>query len=70
MLLFLNICKQIFHISHVSISQNVKGVLMWNFRHIFSYEEEDIDIGRFLNLSVALINDLTFLDKKTLNDLY
>ena len=27
-LLFLNICKQTFHISHARISQEVKGVLM------------------------------------------
>ena len=27
-LLFLNVCKQTFHISHVRISQNLKGVLM------------------------------------------
>ena len=30
----LNVCKQIFHISHVRISQKVKGVLMWNLQHI------------------------------------
>ena len=34
-LLFVNVCKQTFHISHVRISQNVKGVLMRNIRHIF-----------------------------------
>ena len=33
-LLFLNVCKQTFHISHVHISQKVKGVLMWNLWHI------------------------------------
>ena len=33
---FLNVCKQTFHISHSRISQEVKGVLMWNFQHIIS----------------------------------
>ena len=33
-LLILNVCKQTFHISHVRISQKVKGVLMWNLQHI------------------------------------
>ena len=32
--MFLNVCKNTFHISHVRISQKVKGVLMWNFRHL------------------------------------
>ena len=31
--MFLNVCKQIFHISHVRISQKVKGVLIWNLQH-------------------------------------
>ena len=31
--MFLNICKQTFHISHVRISQKV-GALMWNLQHI------------------------------------
>ena len=31
---FLNVCKQFYHISHVHVSQNVTGVLMWNLRHI------------------------------------
>ena len=34
-LVFMNVCKQTFHISHVHIFQKVKGVLMWNLRHIF-----------------------------------
>ena len=32
--MFLNICKQTFHISHVHISQKVKGVLLQNIQHI------------------------------------
>ena len=32
--MFLNICKQTFHKSHMRISQKVKGVLMWNLQHI------------------------------------
>ena len=34
LLLFLNVCKQTFHISNVDISQNVKDVLMWNLQHV------------------------------------
>ena len=34
--MFLNVCKQTFHISHVRISQKVKGVLMWDPQHIIS----------------------------------
>ena len=49
MLLFLNIFKQTFHISHVPISQKVKGVKKGEiFNILFSYEGEDID--RFPNL--------------------
>ena len=33
-LLFLNVCKQCFNISHVRILQKVKGVLMQNLQHI------------------------------------
>ena len=32
--MFLNVCKQTFHLSHVRISQKVTGVLMWNLQHI------------------------------------
>ena len=31
---FLNVSKQTFHISHVRISQKVKGVLMQNLQYI------------------------------------
>ena len=34
-LLFLSVCTQTFHIYHVHISQNVKGVLMQNLRRYF-----------------------------------
>ena len=34
MLLFLNVCKQTFHTSHMHMSQKVKGVLTWNLQHI------------------------------------
>ena len=34
MLLLLNVCKQTFHISHLRVSQKVKGILMWNLQHI------------------------------------
>ena len=36
MLLFLNVCKQTFRISHERMSQNVKAVLMWILPHIVS----------------------------------
>ena len=32
--MFLNVCKQTFHVSHVRISQKVKVVLMWNLQHV------------------------------------
>ena len=32
--MFENVCKQTFHISHVHISQKVKGDLVWNLWHI------------------------------------
>ena len=32
--MFLNVCKQTFHMSHGCISQKVKDVFMWNFQHI------------------------------------
>ena len=34
--MFLNVCKQTFHISDVRIFQKGKSVLMWNLQHIFS----------------------------------
>ena len=37
-----DVCKQTFHIFHVRISQNVKGVLMWNLRYIVFMLSEDI----------------------------
>ena len=33
-MLFLNVCKQPFHITHVCISQKVKSLLVWNLQHI------------------------------------
>ena len=38
-LLFLNVCKPTFHISHMRISQNIKVVLMWNFWYIFMWRK-------------------------------
>ena len=48
--MLLNVCKQTFHISHVRISQKVKGVLIWNeiFNILFSHKDEDI--STFSNL--------------------
>ena len=34
-LLFLNVCKQIFHISQVRISEKVKGVLMQDIIYLY-----------------------------------
>ena len=31
--MFLNVCKQTFHILHVRISQKLKSVLIWNLQH-------------------------------------
>ena len=41
--MFLNVGNQVFHITHVHIFENAKGVLMWNLRHNFSYKVEDIE---------------------------
>ena len=43
------VCKKTFHMSHVRISQIVKGILIRNLQDIFSYENEDI--GKFSNLN-------------------
>ena len=32
--MFLNVCKETFHVSHVHASQKVKDILMWNVQHI------------------------------------
>ena len=42
-ILFLNVCKQTFHVYHVHIFQKVKRVMMWNLQQIFSFAGEDID---------------------------
>ena len=51
-LLLLKVCKKTFQISHVRISQNLKGILMWNLRHIIYWHifMWNKDSGRFLNL--------------------
>ena len=48
MLLFLNVCKQTFHISDVRISQKVKSDFFEIFNILLSYE--DGNVGRFSNL--------------------
>ena len=45
-LLFLNVCKQIFHISHVRISQKVKSYNMKSSAYLCSYEDKNIDLHR------------------------
>ena len=55
--MFLNDCKQTFYISHVRISQKVKGVLMWNLQHIISYEDKYI--GWFSNPHKCTFNYFT-----------
>ena len=45
MLLFLNVCKQTFHISHVCVCPNLNGAVMWNlfmFMHIYVYVKAKI----------------------------
>ena len=44
----MNVCKQNVCVSHVRISQKLKGVLCEIFNILFSSEDEDI--GRFWNL--------------------
>ena len=48
MVLFLNVCKQTFHMPHVGISHNEKCVLMRIF-DVLLFACEDEDIGRFSN---------------------
>ena len=55
-LLFPNVCKQAFHISHVRISQKLKGEI---FKILFSYEDEDI--GRFSYLHQSTFKEITRL---------
>ena len=52
--MFLKICKQTFHISHVCIFQKVKGVLMWNIQHIKTKILADFQFC----ISVPLIDNL------------
>ena len=51
-LLFLNVCKQTFHISYVRISQKVKVFWCDISNILLSYENKDI--GRFWNLHSAI----------------
>ena len=53
--MFLNVCKQILHISHVRISQKVKGVLMWNLQHIFLHMKTKILADFQICISAPLI---------------
>ena len=53
--MFLNVCKQTFHISQVRVSQKVKDVLMLNLKMLFSYEDFQICISVPLNLLGNLV---------------
>ena len=45
--MFLNVCKQTIHISHVHIFQNVKVVLMWNLpTSYFRSSHPDVFLGK------------------------
>ena len=54
-ILFLNACKQTFHILYVCISQNVKDVIMWNLWHIFVHVKTNIQADFQICISVPLI---------------
>ena len=54
-LLFLNVCNENFHVSHMCISQNVKGVLMWNSRHYFHVKTKIlVDFQICISMSLIL----------------
>ena len=53
--MFVTVCKQTFHISHVGISQKVKDVLIWNLKHIILCEDEYS--GKFSNLHSCTFNN-------------
>ena len=58
-LLFWNVYKQIFHISHVHISQNVKGALLRRFQHIifmWRWKYWQISKSALVHLQVALLH--------------
>ena len=57
MLLFLNVCKQTFHIPHVGISHNEKCILMRIF-DVLLFACEDEDIGRFSNTLKSMLQRL------------
>ena len=54
--MFLNVCKQTFHISYMCISQNVKSVLMWNIWHIIFMWRRRILADFQISISVPLRN--------------
>ena len=73
--MFLNVCKQTFHISHMSISRKVKGVLMSNLQHYVHMKAKilaDFQICISVPLRTPLdgcfwgfINENKFADNKT-----
>ena len=59
--MFLNVCKQIFYISHLRLSQKVKGVLMWNLQHnIFIWKRRYLQISK--SALVHLYDPVKFLN--------
>ena len=64
--MFLNVCRQTFHISHVHISRKVKHVLMWNFQHIFMWKRKYWQIFTaalytyFYNISLSVLRPTFF----------
>ena len=60
--LFLNVCKQNFHISHVRISEKVKDVLMWNLWHIiFKWRRRYWQIFKSALVCLSILFALTIM---------
>ena len=51
----MNVCKQTFHISHMRISQKVKGILMWNVQQIiFIWRQILVDCQICISIPLSL----------------
>ena len=64
--LFLNVCKQTFHISHARTSQKVKGVLIWNLQHtIFMWRQRCWQIFKSVSVSLWTMSIFPIIDNDT-----
>ena len=66
--MFLNVCKQTFHIPHVRISQKVNSFLMWNLqlcKPIFSaqfwFRSNPSSVARFTPIQICVINHVSYI---------